>query len=724
MSVGRGAFTHCLKPWHAGSVEGMHAAPQTGQAPQPPANDVRLHLDAVSQRQPSRIRADWLVEDLERVLSRLLPSARVEPAPRFAALEALALWLRARRSGLGGGAEGVLSSARLRLLLEALRGLPQHAAALAQMVFAICNERSALRLFAECGLPAEQGLIGATTDRLLDKCLPTVVDDGDLAQLVARLFPRAADADWLEEMGPELATELSRAVGFAGSAAPIREAMLDALMLLAARASATGLAADIRERAPQVDLPNDPFLRLPRACDAFAAAASDGRIASAAPAFRAALTHCRWALRGVRERLEESGISAGLVFRLERATRTLDRMSALVAVLAPDPPQSGTAATLQLLAGLVRDRIEDASVRSVFHSSVRLLARKAIERAGRTGEHYITTTRGAWHRMVSSAAGGGVLTAGTVVVKLAIHGASLPIFFEGLASSANYAASFLLMQAFAFTLATKQPAMTAAALAAAMCPKGAGDGERQPLDVQRLVDLVARITRSQLAAVLGNLGMVIPSAILLDAAWRLLTGHAFLDAESARHVAESLHPTRSGTIAFASLTGLLLWLGSLGAGWLENFVVFRRLPEAIAASPRLRRLCGTQRTQRWARGLARHAAGIGGSIALGVLLGMTPSIGRFFGVPLEVRHVTLQTGALALAAASAGFAHALDGPMPGAIAGIGVIALFNFGVSFSLALFVALKGREATGRDHRAFVHALLLRLWCSPGSFFLPPSR
>lgn len=696
------------------------AAP--GEVLDPQVIDLRLHLDAVAHRQPSRIRADWLVQDLERVLTQVR-SASGLPAQRDA-LEAVALWLRARRSGLGGGAEGALSSARLRLLLEALRGLPAHAAALAKTVASVCAGTSALRLFAEAGLPAEQGIVGATADRLLDSCLPSVLEDSDLAQLVERLFPRTADADWLEEMGPELATQLSSAVALTEAAAPLRDAMLDALLLLGARAGAIGLAADIRERAPQVDLSNNPFLRLPRACETFVLAARDGRAPGAAAAFRAALTHCRWALRGVQERLDESGISAGLVFRLERATKTLDRMSAVVSVLAPESPDSSAAATLRLLGGLVRDRIEDASVRSVFHASLRKLARTAIERAGHTGEHYITTTRAAWHRMLSSAAGGGALTAGTVALKIAIHGANLPIFFEGLAASANYAASFLLMQLFAFTLATKQPAMTAAALAAAMRPAGARDGERRPLDAERLVDLIARITRSQLAAVIGNLGLVIPAALLLDAVWRLSTGHPFLDETTAHHVAASMHPTRSGTILYASLTGLLLWMGSLGAGWLENFVVFRRLPEAMATSERLHRLLGAERTRRWSRGLAKHAAGIGGSLALGLLLGMTPSVGKIFGVPLEVRHVTLQTGALALAAAAGGLGQVLEGPIPAALAGILCIALCNFGVSFSLALVVALKGREATGRDHRSLVRALSQRLWRRPGSFVLPPPR
>jgi site-specific recombinase len=302
--------------------------------------------------------------------------------------------------------------------------------------------------------------------------------------------------------------------------------------------------------------------------------------------------------------------------------------------------------------------------------------------------------------MLSSAAGGGLLTAGTVALKCAIAALGLPIFFEGLASSFNYAGSFLLMQALGFTLATKQPAFTAAALAAEMRPVAFPKPGKKHIDVHALVELIARITRSQIAAVAGNLGMVLPAALVLDALSRLVRGRPVLDAEAAHHYVLSLHPTHSGTVVYAALTGLLLWLASLGAGWLENWVVFRRLPEALAGSPTLRRVLGPARARR-----------------LGALV-----LRRFVGAPLEVRHVTLSTGALALAGSALGPTHVLDAAFLSAMLGIALIGLLNFGVSFALALTVALKGREASGKDRLALLRALAARLVRAPLSFVLPP--
>lgn len=679
--------------------------------------ELRFCLDELVARQAPRARADWLVTDLKRLLASA--GAAKELGEQIAWLEQAARWLRARRSGFGGGAPGALSSARLRLMLEALRELPRLRETVSLLAEQVLSQMKPLRLFAETGLPTEQGFLGEACDRLVGKCLPVPPDELDLAQLVARLFPERADADWLDELAPDLAAEVAEVLGLKRSQA-LRSGMGDALAVLGLRVSAIGLAADVRARTAEIPLADNPFVKLPRACD-WICASLRGRgetREAAATACRAALAQCRWAIASVHERLEESGVSVDLVWRLERASRILDRMSALLAALC----SAGSAelpAGLQLASALVRERLDDLSLRSLLRSSLHKLSRKVIERAGKSGEHYITTTRAGWHAMVSSAAGGGLLTAFTVALKFGIAGAALPIFFDGLASSLNYAGSFLLMQLFGSTLATKQPAMTAAALASAM----SASPQRRGIDAVRLVSLIARITRSQLAAIIGNLGMVVPAALALDAVSRLVSGHPFLDAEAAHHVVDSLHPTRSATAIFAALTGCELWLTSLGAGWMENWIVFHRLPEAVAGSRKLRAMIGAARAEKLAKALAQNAAGVGGSLTLGALLGMVPALGRFFGVPLESRHVTLMTGALALAACAMGPTH-LGAAFLAAVAGIAVIALCNFGVSFSLALGVALRGREATREERLSVVRALLGELRRRPLSFVLPPPR
>ena len=175
---------------------------------------------------------------------------------------------------------------------------------------------------------------------------------------------------------------------------------------------------------------------------------------------------------------------------------------------------------------------------------------------------------------------------------------------------------------------------------------------------------------------------------------------------------------------------MLLWLSSLAAGWFENWIVYRRLPEAIEHH-RIGKRVGRARMARIARFLEREAAGFGGSIALGFLLGMIPVFARFFGLPVDVRHITLSTGSLTLALSSLGLggigsAAGVTGvswsAVASAAAGIALIGLLNFGVSFALALIVALRARDVPPGESKALPGAVFRRFLRRPAEFFYPP--
>jgi site-specific recombinase len=108
---------------------------------------------------------------------------------------------------------------------------------------------------------------------------------------------------------------------------------------------------------------------------------------------------------------------------------------------------------------------------------------------------------------------------------------------------------------------------------------------------------------------------------------------------------------------------------------------------------------------------------------LGFLLGMTPVFGKFFGLPLEVRHVTLSTGALVLGVMALGPERAMNEGAVAALLGVACIGLLNFGVSFALALLVALRAREVDRSDRWRFVRALFRHLLTRPQEFLLPPA-
>jgi site-specific recombinase len=651
------------------------------------------------------------VRALQRWLSAL-PAEAPSLAAAMGALESAARWLRS------GGALVESEPApivRLRLFVDVLDEVPAWRRALASAVARVCQQGDALPAL-EAGLPNDRGLWPESADRLSRRLLPAADSTRDLGALVSRMFPTVRDAVWLGFVPDALAARLLRlcdqrtdSAGASPAFAPLAQPTLDVIALVATRTSALCLSREIRARSPEVPLAASPFFLLPRLCDALFSG-----IGSAASC-QDQISACRDALEAVRAHLEEFGVSVDVVYRIEVIAKNLDRLRDLLAVSDASDAEVRAAAAFHVVAQIAAARVRDRSVRDMLSTNLHLLARKVIEHAGETGEHYITTTRTQWWRMLGSGAGGGLVTGATIVVKYLVLWGHLPLFIEGTFASVNYALSFLLMQLCGFTLATKQPSMIAAALAGAL--HGSGGKEKGELD--ELVTLIQRICRSQLGAAIGNVGMVALAALAYNQVHIRLHGTPFLDVHAAEHTLQSFDPLHSGTIFFAALTGVLLWLSSLGAGWLENWVTYRRLPEAIA-NHRLGRVVG-RGTMRWlARTLQHNVAGIGGNVAVGFLLGMTPVIGSFFGVPLEVRHVTLSTGSLALATSTLGF----GAPhFWGAVAGIGVMLALNFSVSFACALFVALRAR---GIDHagRRLVRAIAVRFVRDPLPFFVPVGR
>jgi site-specific recombinase len=66
-------------------------------------------------------------------------------------------------------------------------------------------------------------------------------------------------------------------------------------------------------------------------------------------------------------------------------------------------------------------------------------------------------------------------------------------------------------------------------------------------------------------------------------------------------------------------------------------------------NPRFTRALGTERARRWSKWLRANISGLAANISLGLMLGLVPAFTGFFGLELEVRHVTLSTGQVAAA---------------------------------------------------------------------------
>jgi site-specific recombinase len=209
-------------------------------------------------------------------------------------------------------------------------------------------------------------------------------------------------------------------------------------------------------------------------------------------------------------------------------------------------------------------------------------------------------------------------------------------------------------------------------------------------------------------------------AVLFNFLW-LKTFHTpYLPADQAEKVYLSLRPLASATAIDAALTGVLLWLAGLIGGWCENFAVYHRIPASIAQHP-LGLTIGAARMQRLADWVDRNIVAWSTSISLGYLLGFMPVFWEFFGLPLDVRHVTLNTGMFAFAAARFGPSAFTQLWLYSAIVGIAVMFVLNLGVSFAIASFVALRAYDVGHKERASLLRYVLRQIISSPLQFLWP---
>ena len=173
---------------------------------------------------------------------------------------------------------------------------------------------------------------------------------------------------------------------------------------------------------------------------------------------------------------------------------------------------------------------------------------------------------------------------------------------------------------------------------------------------------------------------------------------------------------------FAIATGVLLWISSLATGWTANYVALARMESAIAHSLRIRRRLGSARANAIAHWVKHHAAGSVGYIVLGFLLGSVPILFTLFGIPFEVRHVTLGAAGLAYdwdALRLAGELRLSDVLI--SFSGIILVGLLNIFTSFVLSFLLAVRARDIREAKARRFLKEVGLKVISHPVTFLLP---
>jgi len=556
------------------------------------------------------------------------------------------------------------------------------------------SHHSYVRVISEAGLPDEIFLLRELYVRAAKRLIPEDEVNGDLYILLDSLGLRERDAAWIASLPDELVAWWSDIFRLS------LPSMLASCKILALRAANVALSRDMVILATDDDITKSSFFHLPSLVERVVLHPEDFAL------WERQRDACTAQLREFNDRIEKEGTSAGLVFRLRLLRSFLWRIDQVLTLRKAGADGRRFAALL--IAGFASQR----RIGKVASTTFRRLARSLVEKTGRVGVHYIAENASRWRVMGAGAIMAGIITCFTAVVKYTISARIVHApFLVALGHSLNYAVSFLLMQAGGFLLSSKMPAATAATLVDAM--------EDPAKD--HMASLRA-ISQTQVIVTIGNLLGAIPGSMLLDRLWHWITGHPFLSQAEAVHGVHMVILHQSPTIAYAIVTGVLLWIASLATGWTANYIAVTKMDAAISHSLRLRHRFGLERTARLADWVKHHAPGSAGYIVLGFLLGTVPILVSLFGIPLEVRHVTLQAASLGYALDAQMLYGALDHREAiYSLLGIFCIGVLNITTSFGLSFLLALRARDVGEEKARTFLKEVGREVLTNPGSFLLP---
>ncbi|MFP5382449.1 MAG: site-specific recombinase [Gammaproteobacteria bacterium] len=621
---------------------------------------------------------------------------------------------------------GLAPNAGIAALCHLLESYPAYRTALREVLRRYLGDGSAAGFYAENGILANTGFFTELGRRVVGKMLPPPRDDS-LRGVIGILFDSGEHVAWLEETPAEDWRALYAALHLEEDTATRWQqpwlAMLDGLDMLSVRMAAIGVEPELMRHYRVPRDRHNPFLAQNTELQAWLIEARTALLEGDRPVpdtrqVDVLLDQCAKAADTVRRGARRAGASFGLTFLLQRLEQSLARMRTLLNLVEThDAAAAETAdARMAFAVGLLADEGRSHEIRTHLRSNSELVALQVTEQASRTGEHYISSTRREYLAMLRAALGAGAIIGVMALIKVLIAQLHLPPLLEAIAFSLDYGIGFVLIFILHFTVATKQPAMTAQTVAASLTP---AQGSRRRVDVDAVSLLVSRVARTQFIAIVGNVALAMPVALL--ATWLLVAGAgAQAPVDKASGLLTELHPWHSPALFHAAIAGVWLFVAGLVAGYVDNLAAYERVGDRVRRVRWLGRLLGIERRARFADWLALNIGGIAGNFFFGVMLGSTGFIGQILGLPLDIRHVAFASANLSIAVVGSDFA-VPAGILAISFAGVLLIAAVNLAVSFSLALTVALRARGQRIEDSSRLVAAIARRFRQSPASFFVP---
>lgn len=578
----------------------------------------------------------------------------------------------------------------------------------------------------ESGIPMSRGFWQELFNRFKHKLLPPLQDENDFLYVINHVFYKKNDYQWVEGIPRKRWIEFFQLVTFNFNPREenFRNELVQAQKILSFQVAQLGLEKAVLSYLPPDAPQNDtPFVlqnyRVHELEKLLLINAPAEELNLVSASLKKVIRDCYQLIDHIRESHSEKGASIHQTYILLILSNRLERMELITDVLDSDH-SFDTGRFVHIFRLLVHNEKRKNSIREFLSQGVGYLAYQIAEHKGSKGNKYITETRRDYNRMILGAMAGGFFISFTAVLKNMIGKLKLAPFPLGFLYGLNYSIGFVLIDETGSTLATKQPAFTASAVASSLDTKKI---EGEP-DLEGLAAMVAKVSRSQIASFFGNLVLVFPLTYFLAWAYHEVMGEKLVSGAAAANLLLEQHPWRSASLLYACFTGFFLFVSGIIAGYWQNKIRYGQIKERLKKHPILKVSLSPRRLEKLANYVEKHLGALVGSISLGFFLGFSGVVGKIFGIPFDIRHITIASGNVAIAVYGLGVSTIPAYFLLAVVVGVLAIGFFNFMVSFSLAFFMAVRSRGIRLSQYPRLLKVLGTYFVRHPREFVLPPRK
>lgn len=624
------------------------------------------------------------------------------------------------------------TSVSIRPLLEYLHKNHEQRQMLISYLKKLLSNRKFRRMASDAGILQDSDFMYEVKKRFWAKLLPYQPEKETYEYILNQVFYKHTDSKWVKKIAVEELTQLFDKLEFTDifnqrKEGSVLDELLNSIGLLTQRMSGRAMESSIIRMIPEYSHFESPFLALEKEFLELEVNILQGKInylTEDDPMVRQIFVlykQCREFVDQAFKNSAKYGISIRVnqsLLRLRQQLQRVERLFSLLIINNNDVAAAKKTKSVELGVQLIEYNCYKYNVKGLLKESTQLLAYEITQHSAKTGEHYITSTSKEYWKMFKTAMGAGVIVGFLCIFKVYAHHTEISDFGHAFLYSLNYAFGFVLIYLLGFTLATKQPAMTAATIIKSIeagLKSNLASGEKH----FAFAKLFAQLFRSQFIAFIGNVILAFPVALGLVWAIDSISGNNIVASDWEKILTDA-SPIHSKALFHAGIAGIFLFMSGIISGKVANKNKHNNVYYRIQEHPWLKSGIGKNNTQKLAGWVEKKWPGVVSNIWFGIFMGTCGTIGTFIGLDIDIRHITFVSGNIALGIYGSGFAASIP-MMVWAFIGIWLVGSMNFLVSFSLSLLLAFRSRNIPIKETVALAKSTWRYFKSFPVEFFLP---